>query len=285
MKAEVECLTCIYNQILRISKTATSNQEKLELIMKLSAKLLYSANLNQTPPEVAQPSYELAFKILENWDPYKEIKYEHIKKALMLYPNLKNIVKHADDPLLEAIKISIVGNAIDLGSTYETVEVKIENFMEDNFVLDSYESLKQYLSKAKKLLFIGDNAGETVFDRILIEELNELGKDVVYAVKSKPIINDATMEDAKLSKIYNIIETGTKLAGTLIYTVNSNFLDTLKKSDLILAKGQANYETLSDEQLPLFFLLKIKCHPISKSIGYPVGTHILLKSKNFKENY
>ena len=267
--------------MLRIARVATEDNEKMEIILKESAKHLSLANLNLTPPELADNPYKLVYKITGNNDPYKEIKEAHIKTALNLYPMLKEMVKKSSDKLLESVKISIMGNAIDLGSTFDSIEIDLNEFLKSNFNMNDFEDFKSAVKNSRNILFIGDNAGETVFDRVLIETLAELGKNVKYAVKSKPIVNDATKEDALKSGITNVIETGSTMAGTILYTVDEDFLKELKNSDLIIAKGQANYETLSEESLPIFFLLKIKCAPIARSIGYPIGTNIILKSKNF----
>ncbi|MEF3244652.1 MAG: ARMT1-like domain-containing protein, partial [Caldisericaceae bacterium] len=254
MKAKAECLSCILNQILRVTKVATNDQSITEDIMKSSLQTLSFANLNQTPPEVAQPLYEIVYKLTNNDDPYKKIKMEHIKQALEIYPILKNSVINAEDPLLESLKVAIVGNAIDLGSTFDKVEINLDDFLKGNFILDDYKFFKQEVLNTNHVLFLGDNAGESVFDRILIESLESMGKTVEYVVKSKAIINDVTKEDAKLSGINNIIETGSKYAGTVTYSLKEDFLNKLYNSKLIIAKGQANYETLSEEELPIFFL-------------------------------
>ena len=268
--------------MLRIARVATDDNEKIEIVLKESAKHLSLANLNLTPPELADNPYKLVYKITGNNDPYKEIKEAHIKTALNLYPMLKEMVKKSSDKLLESVKISIMGNAIDLGSTFDSIEIDLNEFLKSNFNLNDFEDLKNAVKNSRNILLIGDNAGETVFDRVLIETLAELGRNVKYAVKSKPIINDATKEDALKSGITNVIETGSSMAGTILYTVNEDFLKELENSDLIIAKGQANYETLSEESLPIFFLLKIKCAPIARSIGHSIGTNIVLKSKKFK---
>ncbi len=281
MKAKAECLSCILNQILRVTKVVTNDQNITEDIMKSSLQILSYANLNQTPPEVAQPLYELVYKLTNNDDPYKKIKTEHIKQALEIYPILKNSVINAEDPLLESIKIAIVGNAIDLGSTFDKVEINLDDFLKGNFILNDYQFFREEVLRTNHILFLGDNAGESVFDRILIETLESMGKTVEYAVKSKAIINDVTKEDAKLSGINNIIETGSKFAGTVIYSLKEDFLSKLYNAKLIIAKGQANYETLSEEELPIFFLFQVKCSPISMDTGFGIKTNLLLKSKKY----
>lgn len=281
MKAKAECLSCILNQTLRVTKVVTDDQNITEDIMKSSLQILSYANLNQTPPEVAQPLYELVYKITDNDDPYKKIKMEHIKQALEIYPILKKSASNAEDPLLESVKIAIVGNAIDLGSTFDKVEINLDDFFKGNFILNDYQFFREEVLRTNHILFLGDNSGESVFDRILIETLESMGKTVEYAVKSKAIINDVTKEDAKLSGINNIIETGSKFAGTVIYSLKEDFLNKLKNSKLIIAKGQANYETLSEEELPIFFLFQVKCNPISMDTGFGIKTNLLLKSKKY----
>lgn len=280
MKAQIECLPCIYNQILRVSKIATQDDLKIEKILKLAARELSSANLKMTPPELAQPLYELVSQITGNEDPYRAIKKEHINKALELYPELKKLISSSKDPLLKSVEIAIVGNAIDLGSKYDKVEIDFDKLAEGNFIPKDYEELKNKIRQVKEILFIGDNAGESVFDRCLIETLEENDKIVKYVVKSKPIINDVTKEDAEDSRIKNIIESGSKFSGTVIYSLSNEFKNIIKNTKLIIAKGQANYETFSNENLPIFFLLKVKCEPISRATGYPIGSFLVLKSKN-----
>ena len=280
MKAQNECLPCIYNQVLRVSKVATENNSKVEKILKLAAKQLSLADLNITPPELAQPLYELVSEITATEDPYRSIKKDHINKALELYPMLKKLIISSNDPLLKSIELSIVGNAIDLGSTFDKVDIDFDKLAEGNFIPKDYEELKNKIKEVKEIILIGDNAGESVFDRCLIETLEEKDKIVKYVVKSKPIINDVTREDAEASQIKNIIESGSKFSGTVVYSLSNEFRKILKKAELIIAKGQANYETLSNENLPIFFLLKVKCEPISRATGYPTGSFLVLKSTN-----
>ena len=280
MKAQNECLPCIYNQVLRVSKVATENNSKVEKILKLAAKQLSLADLNITPPELAQPLYELVSEITATEDPYRSIKKDHINKALELYPMLKKLIISSNDPLLKSIELSIIGNAIDLGSTFDKVDIDFDKLAEGNFIPKDYEELKNKIKEAKEIILIGDNAGESVFDRCLIETLEEKDKIVKYVVKSKPIINDVTREDAEASQIKNIIESGSKFSGTVVYSLSNEFRNILKKAELIIAKGQANYETLSNENLPIFFLLKVKCEPISRATGYPTGSFLVLKSTN-----
>ncbi len=285
MKANIECIPCIFNQAFRAGKAATEDDLEIRQILDDAGKLVKNINLNLTPPEAAMPIYKLVEKITGVSDPYKNIKREQIETALQIYSLMKRKVEQSNDPLKEAIKIAIVGNVIDLGSTLDSIDIEKEfkNIEKSKFILNDLDDFKNKLSLTYKVLYLADNAGETVFDRPLIEELQNMGKTVLYVVKEKPIINDATKEDAVLSGIKaDIISTGSEIAGTVLKNCSKQFLRTFYSSSFIIAKGQGNYETLSEMNAPIFFLFKIKCNPIAKNTGFPRNSMLLLKSKYFE---
>ncbi len=284
MKAKLECIPCMFNQAYRAANTATNDAKLIRKILNDSGKLVERIDLSLTPPEAAMPMYKLVEEITGNPDPYSKVKDEHIKTALNLYPRMQMKVKNANDSLKESVKISIVGNAIDLGSTLEQIDIikEFEEIEKGYFVLEDFEFFRKKLLETDQVLFLSDNAGETVFDRPLIEELKKYGKRVLYAVKERPIINDATRDDAVKSGIdCKIISTGSSIAGTVLPSCSQEFKSIFSRASFIIAKGQGNYETLSNEQAPIFFLFKVKCNPISKDTGFPKGSMVLLKSKNF----
>lgn len=285
MKARVDCIPCVFNQILRAAKASTLNENVIRKILFKVSMQIPKINLDLTPPEIADPLYRIVEKITGNSDPYESIKIEHINRALSLFPEMLNMVNNSKDPLKEAVKLSILGNSIDLGSTQDSVDVKKEfgNIRKFKFILGDLKVLKNRLEKVNSIVFIGDNAGETVFDRPLVELLSKIVIKLIYAVKESPIVNDATLDDAKRSGLEcKIMSTGSRIAGTLPEFCSDDFKKLLFTSNLILAKGQANYETLSNLDIPAFFLLKVKCLPISQDTGYPISTMLILKSKRFK---
>lgn len=285
MNTSLECINCIFNQIYRTSLASNVTDEQLNLIMSMAGDEIQRFNFSRTPPEVAYPLYKIVEEISHVEDAYRNEKAEHITKALSLLPGLENKISKSDDKLLESVKVSIIGNAIDLGSTYGNIDVTEDLFdvKSEKFRLDDYDFFKDRILNSTNVIFISDNAGETVFDKPLIDLLVSMGKVVKYAVKSKPIINDATKDDAILSKIScEIIETGSQISGTVFFSCSKIFREAAQNADLIIAKGQANYETLSQEQLPIFFLFMVKCLPIEKDTGSVIGSMLLLKSKNFK---
>ncbi len=285
MNTSLECINCIFNQIYRASLAANVTDEQLNLIMSMAGDEIQRFNFSRTPPEVAYPLYKIVEEISHVEDAYRNEKAEHITKALSLLPGIENKISKSEDKLLESAKASIIGNAIDLGSTYGNIDVTEDLFdvKSEKFCLDDYDFFKERILNSSNVVFISDNAGETVFDKPLIDLLVSMGKIVKYAVKSKPIINDATKEDAILSKIAcQIIETGSQISGTILFSCSKLFRKAIQNADLIIAKGQANYETLSQEQLPIFFLFMVKCLPIEKDTGSSMGSMLLLKSKNFR---
>ncbi len=286
MKAKLECIPCIFNQAFRAGSAATKNKSLIRKILNKAGEEVKNLDLNLTPPEAALPIYRLVAEVTGNENPYKDVKIEHIKRALEIFPLMKERVNSVDDKLKEAVKIAIVGNAIDLGSTLENIDIKkeFENVENGNFFMDSFGEFLNLIDNSNNILYLSDNAGETVFDRPLIDEIKRSGKNLIYAVKEKPIINDAVYEDAILSGIdVNIISTGSDIAGTVLSSCSKEFLRYFKSVDLIIAKGQGNYETLSDIKAPIFFLFKVKCRPIADDTGFSINSMLLLKSKNFSK--
>jgi len=186
------------------------------------------------------------------------------------------MVEQSDDPLLTAIRIAIAGNVIDLGinKTFDLVK-DVEKILAQDFAIFDYDSFRQRLDGAQNVLYLGDNCGESVFDKILIEQIK---KPVIFAVRSAPIINDVTMEEAiesGLDEVANLMESGCVAPGTILSQCTEEFMEVYNSADLIISKGQGNYEGLSEADRPIFFLLKAKCHVIAKDLGVHEGDIVL----------
>ncbi len=280
MKLDLECFPCFFKQINRTASLITDDKSKIKKIIDGFGCKLKEIGFDMTPPEAGVILYNMINEILKSKDPYKRIKDESIKLGLKLYPELKKSVERADDRLFEAIKISIAGNIIDFGAQEEfDIHGELEKIKNESFELKDYDIFREKLEKAKQILFIGDNAGETVFDKILLEELKN---KIIYAARGFPIINDATVEDAVnsgLDKIAKIITTGSDIPGVVIEKSSSEFKDYFYNSDIVISKGQGNYETLSNIDRDIFFLFKIKCSVVSKYLGFPIGQSILYYKK------
>ncbi len=225
--------------------------------------------------------YKSIYHITKVKDPFKKIKKSTTRKLLKMYPEFKKKIKKSQDPLYTALKFAALANAIDLGANPDfNLNKELKNFGGKDFDVCEYSEFKKALKKAKNILYIADNAGETVFDRLLIEELN---RPVKYAVRADPIINDATSEDAQdagLDKVAEIISSGCEAPGTILRLCSLEFKKVFARADLIISKGQGNYETLSNLKRLIFFLLKLKCPVIARDMGIPFGSVVLIKNKN-----
>ena len=206
-------------------------------------------------------------------DPYSLIKRKDLQIVLSLYPQLKLLIESKEDRLYWALKASAIGNVLDSAINFAyDIEGNINTELERPFAACDISMLEQRLETAKRILFIGDNTGETVFDCILLDQFSSL--DLIYAVRSAPIINDATIQDAQascLDQFARIISTGCDAPGVLLDECSDKFLDIFYSADIVISKGQGNYETLSDCNRDIFFLLKAKCPVIAKLLG--IGAH------------
>ena len=257
---------------------ATNDEEKIKKVLDEAGMMLKDIPVESSPPETGRLIYQKIREITGNPDPYRAIKKESTEKALSLYQAMKNRIEMSDDRLLTAIRIAIAGNVIDFG-VKEDIDLKkeVEETIDKDFAVCDYNGFKACLEKASEILFIGDNAGECVFDRILIEEMN---KPVKYVVREVSVINDALYEDAVeagLDRVTTIISSGTDAPGTVLRTCSDEFREIYDNSEFIISKGQGNFEALSSEKRPLFFLLKAKCRVIANDIGVNEGD-ILLKN-------
>ena len=182
-----------------------------------------------------------------------------METSLSLYPSSKKKIAESEDTLLTAIKIAIAGNIIDFGASSSfDIEREINEVFEKKCAICDYEQFKLQLANTDEILYIGDNAGESVFDRLLIEELK---KPVTYAVRGIPVINDVTYDDAVqagIDKVATILSSGTDAPGAVLETCSAEFREAYRNSRFIISKGQGNYEALSEERRPIFFLLKVK---------------------------
>ncbi len=283
MKTYLDCIPCFIEQSLWVSRLTTTDERKIRKVLDEIGMMIKDISFNSSPPEIARLVYKKIGEILNVYDPYKEIKEECTQTALKLYPFLKKEVEQSNDRLLTAIRVSIAGNVIDFGANRNfELEKEIDEILKKDFAICKYEEFKEYLESTDEILYIGDNAGETVFDRILIEELN---KSITYVVRGRPVINDATYEDAVkagLDKVATIVSSGTDAPGTVLETTNEEFKKIYNNAKFIISKGQGNYEALSEERGPIFFLLKVKCPVIAKDIGVKDGDIILKVAKDTK---
>jgi len=279
MKTYLDCYSCFLKQALSAARRAGASEALQQEILLNAMDELKSFPSGITPPEIAFKIHQSVRQKTNTIDPYKEAKYQATQEALALYPELKNKVKTASDPLEMAVRVAIAGNIIDLGvaDNYD-INATLNRVLTQPFAINDLSSFRRRLSESGSILYLADNAGETVFDRILIEQL---GKPVTYVVKAGPIINDATREDAiaaGIDQVAEIIDNGTQAPGTMFELCSDSFLQRFEQAELIIAKGQGNYESLSENLAPIFFLLQAKCNVIARDLGIS-ETDIVLKQQ------
>ena len=276
MKTYLECIPCFLRQAHDAAKLTGADKETQKIIIDEVARILPSFTLDVSPPEIAETVYGIVEKHTGGKDAYRHIKEKSNSMAMELYGRLKKEIDGSDNVLLRAVRLAVAGNVIDYGVPYAfDIEREIEECLEKDFVIFDFDRFENEIKKAKKILYLLDNAGEIVFDRILVEEI---GKDVVCAVRGKPIINDVTMDDAEqvgLDKVAKVISSGSDIPGTVIERCTEEFVKYYKEADVIISKGQGNYETLADEPRPIFFIFKAKCPVVAEHIGCRVGDIIL----------
>lgn len=285
MRASLDCYPCFFIQTLKTARMVASDERMILQILKDVSAYLSHASLDVTPSEIGLGVYRIISRITGVEDPYKEVKAKCVRQALSLYPELKKLIESSEDRLMTAVRLSIAGNVIDFGTDSDfNLEKELGTVLAQDISVDHSPEFHKALRQAQNVLYIADNAGETVFDRLLIEEIK---KPVVYAVRERPIINDATREDALLSgldKVSDILSSGCDAPGNILKFCSEDFLKAYKSADMIISKGQGNYEALSDEERPLFFLLKAKCQVVARDLGVQEGSLVLAEAGRLRSS-
>jgi len=276
MKTYLDCIPCFFRQALFAARAALDDEEKIKQVLDRIGDLVSEIPLHSSPPETGREVYRIVREVTGVNDPFASLKDESIRKALALYPSFKEVVETSGDPLETAVRLAVAGNIIDFGADPDfKLEQDIQEALRREPAINHFDVLKNKLKGAREVLYLADNAGETVFDKIFIEAM---AKPVVYAVRDRPVINDATVEDAiksGLDEVARVVSSGCDAPGVIPNRCSEEFLDLFQRADLIISKGQGNYETLSSEQRPVFYLLKAKCPVIARDLGVKQGDTVI----------
>jgi damage-control phosphatase, subfamily I len=282
MKANLECIPCFLKQTIEASRMSTDDVQKHEEAVKEVMAFLQKESLHASPPEISKHIHQIIRSVTKNKDPYLSVKKKANINAAKAYHTLQEKMRQSSDPLETAINLAIIGNVIDFGterrfSLEETIETHINNSLNK----DALDEFKKRLEKATEILYLADNAGEIFFDKLLINYIKNDGNHITYVVKANPIINDALLEDAKEAHIdeFATVLEGDKQStiscpGMILSNASNEFVEKMKTADIIIAKGQGNYEALNEINRDIFFLLMVKCpliaHEIKEGLGTPV---------------
>jgi len=280
MRTYFDCIPCMLRQALDAVRLVTDDEATHEQVLRDLLRAASEMDLGQSPPAMGQHIHRRIRQLTGNDDPYKSIKKHSNRLALKLYPELKCNVEQSGDPLQTAARLAIAGNVIDFGVNSHLddsyVRDTVEQSLSAQMDADALKEFREAIYEAKDILYLGDNAGEVVFDRLLIEQMPR--RKVTFVVRGAPTINDATMADAVvtgLRDLVEVIDNGSDAPGTILEDCSPAFKKRFDAADLIVAKGQGNYETLSDVPKDIFFLLKAKCPVIASHIGCEVGSFVL----------
>ncbi|WFS61056.1 ARMT1-like domain-containing protein [Pseudodesulfovibrio thermohalotolerans] len=285
MDTALECMPCFKRMAVREAQIACPNDPDLrEEILTRWEALLPRLNMDEPPPAIARLLAELVREVSGCRDLYVEDKKAANEFVLGLLPSLEERVEAAratGDSLSLALELSIIGNYIDRGVE---LEFDLEKELADVAGSVSPDALAAFAEQARpgvSVLILGDNTGEIVLDTLLVRELSRLGCDVTYAVRSKPVLNDATMADAKavgMTELCPVVESGVDTPGTVLSRCTPEFLQRMRESDVILSKGQGNFEALNGVWAGVFCAFKVKCPRIARKTGLNFGESALCVS-------
>ncbi len=284
------CVSCIINQSIKVADAIDADTTLTNKLTTTITNMSKEFSFKLSPPEIAADVYEKMALLAQKEDLYDEVKTLSTQKALTFIPFLKEKLQNSSEKLLVATKIAVAGNVIDLAAAVEfDLEEELEKIFHTEFSHNDFAYLEAQLKQrqVKKVVVLGDNVGEHIFDYLFIQTLQELYPDidVSYMVRGNPIINDVTMQEAKeagFDKLCELVDSGVNTPGFTYSRANSYAQELFDNADLVISKGMGNYECLSpSHRSNICFLLKVKCDVVASSLGANVGD-IICKINEFK---
>lgn len=278
MKIDFACLDCIVNQSQRVADAIGAKQVVKQRMKTETEMMTEHFDFTKSPPEVAAGVYEHLAEIANKRDLYDEVKLKSTEHAKSMVPQLRRQIDAAEDKLLAAVKVAVAGNVIDLASEVEfDVNEEIATVFETEFAHDHYKEFSEKLTSARTLVYLGDNAGEHIFDGLALETISAMypALKIYFMTRGKPIINDVTYDEALrdgLDAYARLIDSGVDTPGFLYSHASPIAQRLFDHADLVLSKGMGNYECLSPAPREgICYLLKVKCNVVAESIKADVG--------------
>ncbi len=282
MHTTLDCIPCIVRQALESARYVSPDPVLHEQVLRHILGVMSGMDMSQPPPFMGQIIHRELRRMTGEEDPYLEAKQRFNRLAAQRLDDLRRHIAGAADALALAARIAIAGNIIDFGLNGALTEEQVHQTLDQALtqpLLGDWDAFTAASSSAQRILYLADNAGEIFFDRLLIEQLPM--DRVTLAVRGVPILNDATRADAReagLHQLVHVIDNGSDAPGTILADCSDEFNQAFRDADLIIAKGQGNFETLSDEIAPLFFLFKAKCPVIATHAGVEQGSLVVRRS-------
>jgi len=281
MNLKSDCLSCLLTQSLRVAKNLNLDEETSKKMMQMASNAISSYE-EVSPPVAAADLYPKLASFTDSDDVYKALKELSTQEAMKLLPSVKKQVNTSSD----AIKAAVAGNVIDFATPQHfDLDEEFEKVFDTDFAIDDEELFLEQLKEAKNFMIIGDNVGEHIFDKLLLETIAKEYPNLklYYAVRGKPIINDVTFLEAKeinMQEVASLVDSGVDTPGLAYAHASDEFMELYKSIDLIIAKGMGNYECLEgvkDERI--FHLFKVKCDVVSAVVGATLGSLIFMQNK------
>lgn len=291
MQAFVDCIPCLMKQSVQTGRLCGLSDEKIKVLLDIVGQEVPSIALDESPPMMATRLQRIVALFLGVEDPMAGIKKMSNDAALKYYPQVVRMIENSESPLKTALQVAIAGNIIDYGAVHDLdVDKELSRIMEEeHMVLDresgglfAYDALWDDLKCSQSLLYLGDNAGEIVFDKALIATIKTMFPhlDITFATRGKAILNDALVEDAEfvgMHEVAHVVSSGVDTPGLVLERATEGFGKMFTSADLIISKGQGNLEALIDVEGPIYFLLVAKCQPIAKMLGCRERDIVLMK--------
>jgi damage-control phosphatase, subfamily I len=295
MKTAIECIPCFFRQAIEAADLLGASDRIKKQILDSVARAVPEFSLRSTPPEMAQRIHAIVREVTGSADPYASLKRKSHEQAMAVCGRCRDKITRSRDALRTAVELAIAGNSIDFGVKGSLdVRAEIEKIVrreereiqrEDAHCFQ-YDFFIKQLEGAQDILYLADNVGETVFDRLLLEQIKIRwpGKNICYAVRGSPVLNDAVEKDAYNAGIdayARIIGNGYDAPGTVLEKSSPAFRRLFTSADVIISKGQGNFESLSGRKSPLiFFLFLVKCSVVAQQLGCSVGTIMLTANRD-----
>ena len=286
MKVYNECIPCFARQGAEAAPAyAPGDPELQQEVLRTVLRIAAEGDYSKSPPEIAADYFRAVVQLTGVADPHADAKRRSNEEVMRLLPQLRQEVEESGNPLETAVRMAIAGNIIDFGTPHGQKENNllevIEHAVESEMCMDSFAAFEQRVREAKLILYIGDNCGEAVLDRLLIEQLPT--EKVVFCVRGKPILNDITPAEVPMigiDQVCRVINNGHDAPGIIFDECSTEFREIFDRADMIISKGQGNFETLEDCGREIFFLMKVKCEVVAMETGLPLGSIYFQRLEN-----